>query len=166
MLSFHIIEQLRAKVQVSLLVPSCAEVLLRVFRTISLFLAFLTDGFSFAVILSGILQNPDVEEVSAQMLITCIALMRSRLLVARPALVAVGGKLGTMCHQFLACNALDAAGPATTNGEACSAVFSSESQCVLFLLADCAFQLACARGACEALRFVCLILCACAFDFA
>ena len=150
----------------SLLVPSCAEVLLRVFRTISLFLAFLTDGFSFALALSGIGQNPDVKEMNAEMLIACITPMRSRLLVARPALAAVGGKLVAVCHQFLACNALDAAGPATTNGEACGSVILGESQCVLFLLADRAFQLACARGACEALRIVCLILRACAFGFA
>ena len=77
MFFFHITEQRRVEVQVSLLVPSCAEVLLRVFRTISLFLAFLTDGFSFAVILSGILQNSDVEEMDAEMLVACIAPMRS-----------------------------------------------------------------------------------------
>ena len=150
----------------SLLVPSCAEVLLRVFRTISLFLAFLTDGFSFALALSGIGQNPDVKEMNAEMLIACITPMRSRLLVARPALIAVCGELGAVRHQSLARSALEAAVSATTNGEVCSTVIPGESQCILFLLADCACQLACARGACEALRIVCLILRACAFGFA
>ena len=150
----------------SLLVPSCAEVLLRVFRTISLFLAFLTDGFSFALALSGIGQNPDVKEMNAEMLIACITPMRSRLLVARPALIAVCGELGAVRHQLLARSALDAAVSATTNVEASSAVFPGESQCVLVLLADRAFQFACARRAREALRLVSSILRVCAFGLA